>query len=284
MVPGRSRTPTFVTRLSQNSSIESPIGSFIYKSLNSAITASTPLYVLPFSFFENTPVDSLFGTILPEQDTLHFCQSTTLSYNPKTNSIFGPDYTYLWSNGATTPTISVNSTNTFSVIVKRKDECVSGGDTIYTVLHLAPPMPSKTDNILQAVNEFPPYTNYELCYPDSVEIWFNNLCGGCSIAVGPAITDTLPHYYTQSNTYNVSVTDEYCTNTQNFSVLITDNQPYDSIVPYLYFVNDVDETDTVVFCFGEIFFLISFENIVAPAYLDYFNLIQKLITITDNFN
>ena len=217
------------------------------------------------NFFENTPVDSLFGTILPEQDTLHFCQSTTLSYNPKTNSIFGPDYTYLWSNGATTPTISVNSTNTFSVIVKRKDECVSGGDTIYTVLHLAPPMPSKTDNILQAVNEFPPYTNYELCYPDSVEIWFNNLCGGCSIAVGPAITDTLPHYYTQSNTYTVSVTDEYCTNTQNFSVLITDNQPYDSIVPYLYFVNDVDETDTVVFCFGEILTIHIYDSLTNPT-------------------
>jgi gliding motility-associated-like protein len=217
------------------------------------------------NFFENTPIDSLFGNIIPDVDTLHFCQTQTLGYNPKTSTLFGPDYTYLWNTGATTPTISVNSTSTISLVVKRKDECVSGGDTIYTILHIAPPMPSKTDNILQAINEFPTYSNYQLCFPDSVQIWFNNLCAGCTIAIGPTITDTLPHYYTQSGNYAVSVTDAHCTNTQNFSVLITENLPYDSIVPYLYFPDDEDQNDTVVFCFGNNLSIHIYDSISNPT-------------------
>jgi gliding motility-associated-like protein len=228
--------------------------------LTNAVHSGTPDYV----YYYNLPLDSIQGNLIPLTDTVYFCIQTTLQYNPKTSDSYGPDYSYLWNNGSTENPLDISQTGMYIVTVQRKDGCVSTKDTIYGVLNPTPPIPLMTDNLGIAVGA-PSYPSYQLCYPDTVTIWYNNLCAGCSILIGPTgVTDTLPHIYTQGGPYVVTVSNGLCTNSGEFWIVMDSIQPFTPIEPYLFFIEDPDQNDTITICYGDTLEVHAYDSIGNP--------------------
>lgn len=222
-------------------------------SRNSFVSNAVNENSIAINFFDGNPAptDSLNGFIVPNQDTVHFCQpNTIISYNTQTNILYGPDYNFTWNTGATSQDLTITQSGTYIITVQRKDLCSIGKDTIIGVLHSLPPLPSKTDNLGIAVNDFPSYLNYQLCYPDSVQIWFNNLCSNCILTLNSDTISTAAQYYSNSGSYTVGVSDAYCTNTSGFNITIFQNEAPDTLQPYLYFPTDLDQNDSMVVCAG----------------------------------
>jgi hypothetical protein len=237
--------------------------------ITNAIHSATP----DFNFFVGQPIDSLLGFIEPTLDTIDFCSSTILYYNTMNNSTIGPDYNYLWNTGSIYDTTIVSATGYYSVIITRKDGCTQGFDTVYAVAHSIPSLPLLTDNIGVAVNS-PNYPTYTLCYPDSIEISFSNLCAGCNISIGnpPLFSDTMPHIYNQSGYYFVYVSDSFCSNTNFFQIDLQNPENSDTIQPYLHFLNDYDQNDTIVLCNNQPITIHVYDYFTNPtAILDSFN-------------
>jgi hypothetical protein len=77
-------------------------------------------FSIAINFFDGNPapMDSLYGFIVPNQDTVHFCQpNTIISYNTQTNILFGPDYNFTWNNGATTQDLTITQSGTYIITV-----------------------------------------------------------------------------------------------------------------------------------------------------------------------
>lgn len=228
--------------------------------LTNAIHAGTPDY----NYFVNTPVDSLNGFISPTQDTIHFCYGVDLFYYTNTQEDHGPGYDYTWSNGGTGYHTYINQTGVYTVQVQREDGCAAGFDTIVGILDPIPLMPLMNDNLGIAVNALN-YPSYQFCAPDSVSIWFSDLCLGCTINILPAgINDTLPHTYAQGGEFTVTVSNGSCTNGSTFWVVMDTITPYDSIQPYLYFVEDTDHNDTIQACLGDLLTIHAYDTLSNP--------------------
>ena len=243
---------------------------------------------IAINFFDGNPAptDSLYGFIVPNQDTVHFCQpNTIISYNTQTNILFGPDYNFTWNNGATTQDLTITQSGTYIITVQRKDLCSTGKDTIIGILHALPPMPSKTDNLGIAVNDFPTYLNYQLCYPDSVQIWFNNLCASCILTLNADTISTAAQYYSNSGSYTVAVSDAYCTNTSGFNITIFQNEAPDTLQPYLYFPSDLDQNDSMVVCAGTSIPIHIYDFLTNPLpnlnQFDTVEIVQETITLAN---
>lgn len=219
--------------------------------VTNAVHSGTPTY----NFFTGQPIDSLYGNIMPDVDTIDFCVQGGVLYTPNTYPDFGPDYSYLWNTGATTDDISISTTGTYSVEVSRVDGCSQGGDTIFAIIHQLPVLPTMTDNLGLAVNAPGPlYYDYVVCSPDSVQTWFNGLDTSYTFSVGSVstgfFTDTLPHYYWESGVYEVLVSDGWCTNAGWFNLTSEEtNQP--EIVPYIVMQNNGMYTDSITICLGD---------------------------------
>lgn len=242
--------------------------------LTNAVNSNTPDY----NFFVSQPTDTLYGFIIPTADTVDFCDSLKIEYNPQTDNSFGPAYNYTWSTGQTTKYIWVQQTNTYNVQVERKDQCSMGQDTIFAIHHNDPPLPLMTDNLGIAVNN--PgivYANYNFCAPDSVQTWFSNLCLNCDISIKQDTTnlfnDTLPHYYSDEAWYYVNIQDSFCTNKGRFHINLDYVVPFDTIQPYLYFTNDPDDNDTITTCADNNLYIHIYDYLTNPdTTLNLFNL------------
>ncbi len=243
-------------------------------SANSFLTNAVHLNTPDYNYFIGTPTDSLDGFIEdPLIDTVHFCSSESLFYDPNTYVynptlyspiLYGPDYTYLWNTGSTTNPLSVSQSGTYSVIVERVDGCIVGYDTIVAILEPSPPIPLMSDNLGIAVNTTN-YPTYNFCSPDSVTISFSNLCAGCSIFIGLVnITDTLPHVYNEGGYYPVGITNEYCITNSYFIIQLDSTVTHDSINPYLYFLEDTDHNDTITICADEWLNVHVYDSITNP--------------------
>ncbi|MFA7273308.1 MAG: gliding motility-associated C-terminal domain-containing protein [Crocinitomicaceae bacterium] len=238
--------------------------------LTNAIHAATPDY----NFFIGSNVDSLFGFIEPNSDSIDFCASNLLYYNTRTYSNYGPDYDYIWSNGSLDDTANINTTGWVTVTVSREDGCVQGMDSIYATAHTAPPFPLLSDNLGIAVNTLY-YPQYQFCAPDSVGVSFSNLCSGCSIAIGNPVlfTDTLEHSYSQSGIYYVTISDSFCSNTSFFKIDLDEVLPYDTIQPYIFFPQDIDQNDTITICNDQLINIHIYDFFTNPTHIpDSFNL------------
>jgi len=228
--------------------------------LTNAIYINTPAY----NYFVPNTLDSLNGFIEMDEDSLDFCIDTSIEYNSFTYFQYGPDYNYIWNTGDITDTIYINQTGNYSVIVERKDGCSNGTDSIFCIHHLPPPIPLMTDNLGIALNEPGPYyAYYSFCAPDSVQIWFNNLCDSCSITITDStqtyfFQDTLPHFYNLESLYSVMIQDSFCYNGGEFRINLDYIEPFIPIEPYLSFVEDLDRNDTITMC--------EFENLHVHVY------------------
>lgn len=257
-------------------------------SRNSFITNAINENSDAINYFEGNPAptDSLVGFIVPNQDTVHFCQpNTIISYNTQTSIMYGPDYNFTWNNGATTQDLTINQSGTYIITVQRKDLCSTGKDTIIGILHTLPPLPSKTDNLGIAINDFPSYQNYELCYPDSVQIWFNNLCTSCILTLNADTITTAPQYYSTSGSYTVGVSNAYCTNTSGFNITIFQNEAPDTLQPFLYFPSDLDQNDSMVVCAGTAIPIHIYDFLTNPLpnlnQFDTVEIVQETITLAN---
>lgn len=221
-------------------------------SRNSFITNAVGSFTPDYNYFVTQPPDSLFSTILPNTDTVHFCSSDYISVDPKTFPNAGPAYDYLWSNGDTTKSTLITSTNDYSVKVTRNDGCSFGGDTTHVIIHTPPTLPVMTDNLGLAINEpGSEYYSYHFCYPDSVQIWFNGLAPNTTIKINSGSTvyqDTLPHFYKKPITY-VTVSDQYCSTKGVFYIYFDYAKPY-NYIPYLTLHDIVDHNDSISICKG----------------------------------
>ena len=172
--------------------------------------------------------------------------------DPKTYSQAGPAYDFLWSNGDTIKASLISFTNDYSVTVTRNDGCSFGGDTTHVIIHQPPSLPLMTDNLGLAISE--PgmiFYNYQFCYPDSVQIWFNELAPNTTIQINSGTTnfqDTLPHYYSNPYTY-VTVSDQYCNTTGYFVIDFDYGLPY-NYNPYLTLRDFTDFNDSISICQG----------------------------------
>lgn len=261
--------------------------------LTNSIHSNTPAY----NYFYNTPSDSLdgfiaslFGNINVSQDTIDFCVRDSIYYDAQTYYQIDPDYTYLWNTGATTRSIEIDQSGIYSVYVERLDECSFGDDTVVGIRHELPLLPLMTDNLGIAINAPGPYYQYyNFCSPDSVQIWFSDLCPSCNIAIIPQYsaaiyTDTLPHFYPNESYYTVQISDSFCVNEGHFEVDLDYIIPYDTILPYHYFIEDPDLNDTITMCAQDYLHVHIYDSITNPnAIYNQFNfqpLVDSNWTIT----
>ncbi len=218
--------------------------------LTNAIFINTPDY----NFFAPVTLDSLDGFIQMGEDTIDFCIHDSLKYHALTYDGYGPEYFYSWSNGDSTISTWINQTGSYFVNVERKDGCVNGTDSVFAIRHELPLIPNMTDNLGLAVNDpgnF--YEYYSFCSPDSVQIWFNDLCSDCSIEITDSTSyynfqDTLPHFYNLQSHYYVYIYDSFCYNGGEFIINLDYIEPFVPIEPYLCFVEDYDKNDTITIC------------------------------------
>lgn len=174
-----------------------------------------------------------------------------------TYTSYGPAYNYLWNTGQTTQDLHIQFTNDYSVQVERMDGCSNGVDSIVCIHHYLPALPLMTDNLGIAVND--PgwqYAYYNFCAPDTVQTWFSNLCSSCDITISQQngtvlFNDTLAHFYNQEAEYYVTIQDDYCVNYGRFEINLDFVLPFDPIQPYMFFVEDPDDNDTITTCADE---------------------------------
>lgn len=223
-------------------------------SRNSFLTNSIHINTPNYNFFSINTTDSLNGVIELGIDTIHFCVNTILDWYSMTSSSIGPSYNYGWNTGGTSNQLGINQSGTYSIFVERKDACSFGQDTIVALHHALPLLPLMSDSSGIAINEpgsF--YEQYNFCAPDTVEIWFEDLCTNCDITISTSynqilFSDTLPHNYFSEGNHLVTIQDSFCTNEGIFNINLDYVIPFDTIDPYFHFVQDTDDNDSITIC------------------------------------
>jgi gliding motility-associated-like protein len=207
-------------------------------------------------------------------DTIDVCSQANLYAMTNTSLLacspniprIGPDFTWLWSTGQTTQTISVSSSGNYSVVMTTADGCYTSEDTIHVDVHQPPPTPCVSDNVVINTNSTNP-TDIVIC-GDSVLV-----VGGC---FGPGITvawygdqfapTNWPNdsaWIDTSGSYSFIVTDIFgCSNAVNIDIVI--DQPLSVIDPAMQFLNDTDRNDTITICDGDPIFIYPFDSLNNP--------------------
>ena len=218
---------------------------------------------IDYNYFRVPTTDSIEGTINYFTDTVHFCESTSLMYDPLTFMRYGPSYTYSWSNGQTINPISISSTNDFSVIVARIDGCASEQDSIVAVKDPTPTLPLLTDTLGIFVNKpGPDYGTYHFCYPDTIGVYYTNLQAGTTLTTtepnGNVITGVGTNIHSLEGVYNVNVTNGLCFRNGVFKIEYDYITPPDTILLGIILNNPPVYGDSISICQGEI---VSFRGI-----------------------
>ncbi len=199
-------------------------------------------------------------------DSVTFCGSGTIrnftftagngfyyeNYNATPfNPHHGPYYDFLWNTGDTTLSINTNISGYYSVQSERIDGCLSSKDSIYVTVNPLPQLPNLTDDHGFNNQNYPPYNNIKLCYPDTATTWFNDLDSTYQFTyTTPTATynDSLPHQIYTDGFHSVNVVDTNgCTRNAGFN-LIYDYPVSDTIIPYILFNKDsICEGETVCY-------------------------------------
>ncbi len=218
-------------------------------SRNSFLLNAVDVYTPQYNFFLGQPNDSLTGFIYSaQQDSTHGCLDDLLIYNTMSYSQVGPAYNYLWNTGDLTESIAALTVGTYTIDVERIDGCSFGFDSI--PVYVLPQLPIMSDDLGLAVQEVGD-VYYNFCYPDTVNIWFEDLHPSYSIEIsssGVTYYDTLIQPYTNSST--ILIQDTTCSNVGEFFIIYDYASSYD-IEPYMVLVDNIDFNDSITICENE---------------------------------
>lgn len=200
-------------------------------------------------------INTVFYTFCP--DTVFFCGNTNLFLEHNFGGATPPDYNYVWSTGATTGSLPVNTTGQYSVTGTSVDGCFTKSDEVYYVKKPTVPNQMLTDS--EGFNN--PFVGLgmanliKICDPDSVTItvhpnsvsnfgWANLPPDGYQV-----LNDTTILVY-QSGTFNYNFSNQFGCNA-SISVNVTEYAELQEYNLELSFPGDTDLNDTVSICFGQ---------------------------------
>lgn len=206
-----------------------------------------------FNYYLNNGLqihDSLPIQLSELQDSVVFCPPDRVCVVTQTSSTYGPLYSGQWNNGTQwNNCVSNTSTDgTYSVLVQRQDQCYNFNDTIYIDYKPNPTFPLLSDSKL--VNQLDAqYEDIIICYPDSVNFNFTNLCSNClgeikiNYVTKPFAIDS---NYTVHNDNNIiiKITNEFgCNLSQDFNII-----SIQTINPFLKLADNYDFNDSIMIC------------------------------------
>lgn len=235
-----------------------------------------------YNFFLNQSQDSLLGYISP-LDTMEFCDSGLIYYQPLTHYFAGPDYNYLWNTGSTSDSIWIVETNEYSVFVERADQCISDNDTVYVLIHTTPIIPLISDDIVQHTQEslMSSFCNsqsiltFNICPPDTFNIWFESLLPDETISIQwpqslGEYTNVAANPYWAEGEYEVTVANDNCSITRCFRIVHDEILPQD-IEPVAVFHDGTTVGDTLEICLTDEIFINILDTLTNPTqfWLDY---------------
>jgi len=199
-------------------------------------------------------------------DSVQFCSSGTIRAITNTCPTIGPTYTYLWSTGARSASITVTSTGWYSVTQTSTDGCLSSKDSIYVTIHTPPAPPTISDNVVINTNSATPKP-IRVCEHDVLltggnyagdSTWYwttpNNVRKDST-----AITVTL---HSDSGYYCFNVVDKHgCTSQTCVWVAIDSALP--KIVPKIRCTTC--KHDSAFLCKGSSFTMLPYDSLTNPA-------------------
>lgn len=250
-----------------------------------------------YNFFLDQSLDSLFGYISP-LDTMEFCDSGLIYYQPLTHYFAGPDYNYLWNTGSSNDSIWILESNEYSVFVERADQCISDNDTVYVLIHNTPIIPLISDDIVQHTQEslMNSFCNtqsiltFNICPPDTFNIWFEPLFPDETISIlWPQnlgeYTNTGQNPYWMNGEYQVTVANDNCSITRCFRIVHDEVLPQD-IEPVAVFHDGDVVADTIEICLSEYVFINILDALTNPSlfWLEYAStpVVSEVFGITCN--
>lgn len=209
-------------------------------------------------------------------DTLDVCSQANLYAMTNTSVLalspniprIGPDFTWLWSTGQTSQTITVSATGNYSVVMTTADGCYTSEDTVHLIVHPPPPIPCMSDNVIVNTNSTNPQ-DLIICgdslllvggcfAPGTTVAWYGNQFSPTNWPNDSAWIDT-------SGTYSFIVTDIFgCSNAVTVDVTI--DQPLAMIDPAMIFLNDSNFDDTIIICDGDPLFIYPYDSLNNPTW------------------
>jgi gliding motility-associated-like protein len=226
--------------------------------------------------FVGTCIDEYSGfdnSICP--DTVDVCSQANLYANTNTSILaaspniprIGPDFTWLWSTGQNSQTITVSTTGDYSVVMTTADGCYTSEDTIHVEVHPPPATPCISDNVVVNTNSTNP-TDLTIC-GDSLLLIGGCFAPGTTIAwygdqFAPGNWPNDSAWIDTSGTYSFIVTDIFgCSNAVNIDIII--DQPLSVVDPAMICLNDSDFNDTITICDGEPLFIYPYDSLGNPS-------------------
>ncbi|HEU4716633.1 MAG TPA: gliding motility-associated C-terminal domain-containing protein [Bacteroidia bacterium] len=205
-----------------------------------------------------------FGDTLDACTVAHLMAATQTSLFSPANSV-GPDFTYQWSNGATSPTTNISTTGYCWATITSADGCYTREDSIYVIIHPPPPIPTISDNVGINNNSTNPQL-VEIC-GDSVILTGGNLgsntYGWTGPQFDPSFSGSNPVTIDSSGNYVLTVVDQYgCKNTDTVPVLL--DHPLQQIIPDIYCLDDSDQNDSITVCDGTNIHFMPYDSLTNP--------------------
>ena len=196
------------------------------------------------------------------KDTISFCGYGNLLANSNTchplGAETGPDYTYLWSTGATINIITVITPGWYNVTQSSVDGCFKSKDSVYVNIHPLP-APNLSDNVV--INTNATITRpINLCQ-DSCILTGGNYAGDSIYWTGPVSATTASISVRKSGVYCFNVKDPFgCTN--EVCVVVTIDSLLPKIVPKL--ICEDCSHDTAFICKNSEFDMFVYDTISNP--------------------
>lgn len=201
-------------------------------------------------------------------DTLTFCGGGQMYALSNIQSPFysdydpGPEFSYLWSTGATVDNINVSVSGDYKVTQTSADGCFVSSDTITVIVNPIPDRPTISDDVV---------VNTDALYPT----WLY-LCNDSALLTGGGFDTNSYQWYGPTGTFNdtndlATVTGFYqfvvtndlgCTNTNTIWVSIDTGQTL--IAPKMICLEDIDNNDSLALCKGEMFTMYDYDTITNP--------------------
>ena len=194
-------------------------------------------------------------------DTITFCTGGSLYAVNNTCTQVGPDYTYLWSNGQKGISTYVTTQGWYNVTQTTVDGCFKSSDSIYVVIHTAPPQPTISDNVIINTNSTSPKP-ITVC-KDSVILTGGGYGSNSYFWSGGSTTDSVV-------SITVKKSGGYCFNVVNkfgcssyTCVVVTLDSALKPIKPKLVCLPCLH--DSVAFCKGSSFAMLTYDSITDPS-------------------